>query len=538
MIRHLRTLRALVAAFIILSLAGAAAASPPPRYLLLHIDAVAGVDFDAALAAGSLPNVARAFADGSTVRALTLFPASTPVIYPRMHTGCANDGPGAVGFGGFDRACNRPIAELDGFAAMLGQLPRRAVSNLLHGVPGLDGLGALAMRNLPDLLDRYRVVEFFWFSTDAYGHLEGREAHLRSLERFDAALGEVWPRLDLDGLNVILYADHGMSFADSAIDIAPILHERVGDRLRHEKYPNVYLHDPAAAPAVAFDLTRPGGLDYALYRVDGCRAHGYVDGGFVRFEAEGEGIRYLADGDPLGYAALGYGGEALSDDVWLAMTHDARYPAAPPNLFRYLQHPGAGDVAAGLNPPRFPWTPRVLHGNHAGFVDTDLMVSVWVRGPDVAAIAERDVVWLHTLYRDLPDLDFGVEPSRERHTFEVRLRTDDLSPSVELRLSPTYRWRLGAEVDPDRLQLWSEHDLPSTYLVRWWVGVGVVLEGGTVGPVTRAELEIDVGDLRLSALGCVEATGWTVRLRAGVRLTDGLRVSWSSPGSVGIGVEW
>jgi hypothetical protein len=514
------------------SIVGAAAA---PRFLIFHIDAVAAVDFDDALAAGSLPNVERAFADGFTLRALTLFPASTPVIYPRLHSGCANDGPGLIGFGGYDRDAGCEVAELDGFLAMVAALPRRAVSNLLHGVPGLDGLAAVAMRNLPDLLERYRVVEFFWFSTDAYGHLDGRDAHLRSLERFDAALGEVWPSLDTDGLNLILYADHGMSFEADAVDADPILRARVGGRLLHAKYPNLYLADPADAAAVADDLSRPGGLDYAFFRAGPGAVHGYVDGAFVRLEAAVPGIRYLADGDPLGYGPLGYAGEALTPDAWLDLTFDTRYPAAPANVFRYLQHPDAGDVVAGFNPPRIPWTPRVQEGNHAGFVDTDLVVRVWARGPDVAPLAGRDAIWLHTLYRDLPALTFGAPPDRERHTLQVWLGSD---PGAQLRLSPAYRWRLAAEAAPERLLLWSEHDLLSTYLTRWWVGGGMGFDGGTPQPFARAEVELDVGDLRLALVGDAGPAGWTVGWRATLRLADGLRLAWSSSRGAGFAVEW
>jgi len=527
-----------IVVILLAALGSVVVAASGPRFLIFHIDAVAAVDFDGALAVGCLPNVERAFADGFSLRALTLFPASTPVIYPRLHTCGANDGPGLIGFGGYDRDAGCKVAELDGFLAMVATLPRRAVTNLLHGVPGLDGLAAVAMRNLPDLLERYRVVEFFWFSTDAYGHLEGRDAHLCSLERFDAALGEVWPSLDTEGLNLILYADHGMSFEVDAVDEDPILRERVGGRLLHAKYPNLYLHDPADAAAVAYDLSRPGGLDYAFFRAGPGAVHGYVDGAFVRLEAVGPGIRYLADGDPLGYAPLGYAGEALTPDEWLDLTFDTRYPAAPANVFRYLQHPDVGDLVAGFNLPRIPWTPRVQEGNHAGFADTDLVVRVWARGPDVAPLAGRDPIWLQTLYRDLPALTFGELPERERHTLEVWLGSDERTPGALWRLSPAYRWRLAAEAVPDQLQLWSEHDLLSTYLTRWWVGGGMAFDGGTPQPFARAEVEIDVGDLRLALVGSAGPEGWAVGWRASLRLTEGLRLAWSSTCGPGFAVEW
>jgi hypothetical protein len=205
---------------------------------------------------------------------------------------------------------------------------------VLHGVPGLDGLGCLAMQNLPELLERHRVVEFIWFASDSVGHLMGAEAQARSLQRFDAALAAVWPRLRPADLNVIVYGDHGLTFTTETVDLDEVLRDRLGDGLRHVSYPNLYLREPAAAAARAFDLTRAGGLDFAFYRVDAGCVEGYVDGGLVRFESEGDAIRYISPEDPLGYGVLGYAGEALGSDAWLALTIGSRYPATPVNLFR------------------------------------------------------------------------------------------------------------------------------------------------------------------------------------------------------------
>ena len=519
-------------------MASSAKATAPPRFLIIHFDAVSTAAFDGALQRGQLPNVDRIFADGARLTALTLFPASTPMIYTRLHSGGCNADPGPIGFGGLDPITDVPLNDVQVFLDLLDRLPRLARTNFLHGIPGLDGLAALAMQNLPELLDRYGVIEFFWFATDAYGHLLGEAAHEGSMARFDAALGAVWPRLEGGNLNVILYGDHGLTFTDETVDLHAVFEERLPGQLRHWCYPNVYLNDPGEAPSLAYALTRPGGIDFAFYRIDERRVEGYVDGAFVAFEADGDGFRYLSEGDPLGYEALGYAGETLTADAWLALTIGAHYPATPVNLFRYLQHPDVGDLVGGLNPPRIPLTSRANQGNHAGLIDTDLVVPVLVRGPDVAPLAERDPLWLHTLYRDLPELTFGIDPERERHTFEAWLQLDDLAPGARLRLSPAYRWRLGVEAVPERLQLWTEYDVFSSYLTRWWLGAGLAVDDGALRPLARAELQLDLAEAQFSLAGGFDGTGWTVNLGVGLRLTDDLRLSWQGPTGVGMAITW
>ena len=518
---------------------GAVGAGEPPRFLIFHVDAVAAVDLDRLIADGRLPNVALAFEGGSAHEALSLFYAATPVIYPRMHDRAELSALGGIGFGGYDRETDRVVGDLVGFLSLVATVPRRAATSFLHGVPYLDGLAGLAMQNLPDLLERYRVVEFFWFSSDAMGHLYGAEAHAASLERFDAHLGRLLPRLDLDGLNLILYTDHGLTFTDHTVDVGAILEREVADDLIYYKYPNVYLREPSAAPALASRLTRSGDLDFAFYRVEGGAVEGYVYGAFVRIEVDGDGIRYLTEGrDPFGYDALGYAGESLTQDAWVALTIGERYPAAPPNVSQYLQNRDVGDLVVGLNPPRIPLG-MLTHGGHSGLVDTDLVVKVLARGPQVEPLRDRGVAWLRDLYRDLPDIPFGYEPERELHAIELRYRLDDLAPSVRLSLSPAYRTRWTMDVAPTEWAVWSEHDVFASYLARWWFGVGV--GGGAAEaaqPLARFALPFDVGDARLDAEAFVRPTGWAVRLGASFQLDASLRLIWEAPAGVGVGWAW
>ena len=105
--------------------------------------------------------------------ALSLFYAATPVIYPRLHDRAELSVLGGIGFAGYDRETDTVVGDLAGFLSLVAAVPRRAATSFLHGIPFLDGLAGLAMQNLPDLLERYRVVEFFWVSSDAMGHLYG-----------------------------------------------------------------------------------------------------------------------------------------------------------------------------------------------------------------------------------------------------------------------------------------------------------------------------------------------------------------------------
>lgn len=534
-----RRLRFAVAMLAIATL-GVAFADAEARFLVFHVDAVPAADFERAFEEGRLPNVTRAFAGGTYRRALTLFPASTPMIYPRLHSGHSNAEGDAIGFGGFDRACERPVGELEVLLGLIDTFPRRAVTTLLYGVPGLDACASLAMQNVPALLERYAVVEFLWFSTDTYGHLFGADAHARSLERFDAALGSLLPRLDLEQTNLVLYGDHGLTFCDDTVDLDALYEARVGADLRHVAYPNLYLHDAADAGRVARALAAPGGVDYAFHRSGADRVEGYVDGRWVAFVAEGEAIAYRSDGDPLGYAALGYDGAALTPDAWLALTVDARFPATPANLYRYLQHPGVGDVVAGVNPPRIPQTVRANRGNHAGIVATDLLVPVLVRGAAFDHLADERPIWLHTLFEGVEAVTAPVRPPREAHVFGVTWCLEEASATAQLAWSPEERRRLAFDIDRDGWRAWADVDVASTYLTRWWLGAGVAYEasGAVIQPMVCARMELDLADARVSVQGTYAPDGWTVGVGLSLRVVEGLRVAWRAPATIGIALEW
>ncbi|GAF88149.1 unnamed protein product, partial [marine sediment metagenome] len=110
----------------------------------------------------------------------------------------------------------------------------------------------LPLLNVPELLETYGVIEFYWLATDALGHLMGPKLYEASIRRFDRYFGNLVKKLNLDEVNLILYCDHGMSFgrfinADQGKEIERI----AGDDLEVFIHPNVYLKDPDKKDKVA-----------------------------------------------------------------------------------------------------------------------------------------------------------------------------------------------------------------------------------------------------------------------------------------------
>ena len=519
----------------------ALASSPRPQFVIVHLDAVAAVDLDRLMAEGRLPNLARIFADGLAFDAVTTFLPATPVIYSRLHDR-ADDFPlRGIGFGGLDRDSDRIVARPEIVMRLLATFPRRAVTATLHGATDLDAFAGLAMLNLPDLLQRYGTVELFWFSSDLAGHLFGIEGHEASLRRFDAHFGRALERLDLETVNVVLYTDHGMTLSTETFDVDALVAARLGEELRYFSYPNVYLHDAARAAELAQRVIEDEGLDFAFYRAGDAVVEGYLDGGALRFEQQGDTIRYLAEGDPLGYAAWGYEGEWLTRDEWVALTVRAHYPATPVVIVDYLEERHAGDLVVGINPPRNPHhNPYVSFstGSHWGLIQTDLAVKVLARGPDVEPLREQGLGRLQDLHARLPALTFGRQPERELHQIELRWHFDEAQPSTRVRLSPTYRARLGLDLTPDRGAAWAEYDVFSTYLMRWWLGAGATLDADGVQPMARVEVVFDVAETRLRFEASVRPDGWQLGVGASYRVAPGFRLALDAPLGVGASYEW
>ena len=491
--------RAITVSLLVIVAFGASNAQESDRYLIIHIDAISYETYERALAEGRLPTFERIFALGVTRRALTLFPGSTPVIYSRLRTGEANDTGVAIGIGGWwDRENDGVYPELRVRSELVASAPRRAQTGFAYGWVAFT-LAELSVMNLPALLERYRVVEFFWFATDTIGHLEGIDAQITWLSRLDAAIARILPHLDLDGLNLIIYSDHGMSAVDEPVDVSQAIDDTLGGTVKYASYPNIYLHDTSQAAEAARRLGEGALLDFVVYRDDPGTVAGYLYGSYFEVHEHDGAYAYTSDEDPFDYAALGYDGAPLDADEWLALTVEHPYPGAIPNLYRYAQHPNAGELVFGLNPPRFPASFPLYEAHHYGIADTDLLVPVWVRGPDLEHLMRDDPLWLHELMQGIEPA--WLEPVFTREEHRIGVAFDPRTPEVQLhaQYSPGYRWRINAEASTSgRINGSVDYDVFSDYLFRLWLGVDLTLEQGVVTPGLRAAFDIDLGGLRIT----------------------------------------
>ncbi|MGE5507544.1 MAG: hypothetical protein ACM3RP_03495 [Chitinophagales bacterium] len=527
----------------LLTAAGAAMASPhgEPRFLLLHLDGIPASLLQRELDAGRLPNLSHAFAGGGCLRALSLWPGGTEMIYPRLKggTGPANGLP--VAWTSWDREKSKPFGKVNIFFRLAGALPREARYQLLEGFGRGDLTAGLAMQNLPDLLKTRRVAEFFWFATDGAAHLAGEKALLASLRHFDWWFGKALARLDLSNLNLILYCDHGMVFSRNSISVPAALQRALGDQTLYYSYPNVYLRDPGQSGRAAEVLAREPEIDFAFFREGSGRVRGFCKQGTLEFVAEGDGLRYDWQGagpDPFGYAQAGYRGEALSDEEWLKRTAALPFPAVPVQIGRFMANPFAGDVVVVVDPPRRDWTFACPEAGHQGLTADDLLVSVFFTGPDVEPLHGLDTLWLHTLYQRLPALDLSNQrPARE----EDRLALFAGPGEAEAELSPAYRWRAWAAAPLTGFSggaLLLEHDVFRTYLGGIWLGAGLIQ--GRPGAALDWALDLKAGPVRAQYRevrlppGQEARRNWTF----GYDLTGGLTLEVRSGGRCGLALRW
>lgn len=441
------------------------------KFLIIHLDAISSVDFFRELEAGSLPNIAGVFADGQQVRyGLTLYPGGTEIIYPRLKAGLDNSTHHSVGWGYLDRDTGRKIGDIPIFLDMFSGFTRHNRHQFLLGIPGFHHLAGLSLLNLERLWETHDVVEFFWFNTDVMGHLSGNKAHLTSLKTFDYYLGMLHRSGKLDGANIVLYSDHGMTTEN--IQVVPhhkLIPAVLGDQLLHFAYPNVYLKDPSQRYSLAQELVTTTELDLTLVSLGQERIRGYFSGGYFEITRQGPKYKYQYwEQDYFGYDALGYSGEFLSKEDWLRLTKDHLYPAVPPNLFGYLNNPYVGDIVTVLNTPKIPYAIRAQKGNHAGLKNTDLLVPLLYAGPAFAEMEPFEEFWLHELYTEnLPMIDFAQKPDRENYSISLAYPL-----ASQVVLSPGYRWRLGLDLSLDKIEPWVQYDIYRSFLSRVWLGAG------------------------------------------------------------------
>lgn len=552
-------------------------------YLIFHLDGVSSETFFEELRAGHLPNIEAAFAGGACIEdALSLFPGGTEMIYPRLKNGHESKDNYQVAWRAYDRRSGEVIGRLQVIPELFSHLPRISRSQWSYGAPGVEAFGGWALQNVPRLLRDYEFLEFFWFATDSWGHWFGEEAQKASMRRFDRYLGDALRRLGDKPVNLVLYADHGMSFSTETVDLETAVDLALGGSARFYFYPNVYLNASADVARAAQALAARPEIDFAFYRLDEHTVAGCHKEGTMFFEETDAGIRYSTEGpDPLGYDRLGYKGEPLSDDEWLRLTCRSRFPAVPANVYRYMLNALAGDVVIVVNPPKRPRDLVSHHGSHAGLTATDLLVPVLLKGPDIDPLRISGPFWLHRLYRDVLQVNPALETGPSREDCHVRIAVTMLeSPdsrgataaggmggaaqgqsgqtsrpasvlkpsqafscpvSFSLSLSLAPRRRLTAMTLPGGWSSFFEYDVHRSFIMTAWAGFGMRgTPGAGLSPVASMRLSLFVNELSLETLALCsprDACDY-FQVRVSYELRPGLTLDWTAPGTIGVSFHW
>ncbi len=532
-----------------------------PQFLIVHLDAVSAEDFFRELDRGSIPNIERVFAtEGHIFKAMALFPGGTEVTVPRMKTGEGIAGEGPSGWGYYDFERERMVSKPEVALEYAPSVSRRARGNFTNVLPLVDRTAIFSIMNVPQLLERYRVVEFFWFSTDFYGHYFGAENHLASIKRFDSLFGRLVDQLDLDKINIILYVDHGMTFGESeTLHYSEAVEEVAGEYLIGERYPNIYLEEGAPRREIAERLSAVEGIDLAFVREKEGVVKGYHEKGKLFFSERDGKISYSFTGeDILGYYKMGYEGEYLDDDSWLKQTLSAKYPAVPPLLYHYFNNPRTGEIVTVINHPYIFANPLLFKlpvdwieeqigfslvmgkGSHAGLRHTDLLVPAMVRGPQLKHLYDVEVMWLHDIFSSIPELDFnGYEPDREEHRVSSWTGGDLENVSFVGSFSPAYRYNISIQRNPGTTLGWAERDMFSTHSLRFWLGGGLAFKD-EANPtwLVLPRLEFNIGNLGIEGNFPITPADISSKWSISYRIWEGLHLEWHFGQSLGIGYRF
>lgn len=520
-----------------------------PSFILIHLDAISFADFQRELEAGNLPNIERVFTGGGSVlKGLSTFPGGTQMIVPRMKTGTSNEFGEPVGWGIYDESTGEMTDKPDVFLQFAPAVERRARGCFVNILPPLEVQAWLSLYNLPRYLDTYNVLEFYWFTTDFYGHYLGERLHNASIRRFDFFFGQMVDQIDLDTVNVLIYGDHGMTFTGvERVPYERIVEELLEGKMLGSRYPHVFLSEGVEPSEVAHILAEHDEICLAFYNEPHGQVIGYHSEGTIMLHRCEEGrIRYAYTGkDYFGYYDEGYDGEYLDAQEWLDTTLHTTYPGAPPNIYGLLSNPSSGQVVSILNPPRifadelatmFPIN-KIGGFNHSGLADTDLLVPVLLRGPELEHLYDRESIWLHELYGSIPDLGFeDIEPSREQHGVQLGMAVGDvIGPSLSLSFSPAYRWQTLLQYRQGEITGGVAYDLYSSYLLRLWLEAGLSYGNGGVKGHILPQLTFSIGSFDIGFKPGLWQRDNEFRVQYGI---GDWTLWWQMPGELGLGFAW
>jgi hypothetical protein len=520
-----------------------------PKFLIIHLDALSSPNFYQYMEEGHFPNLKAIFQDGDghiIPYGLALFPGGTETTVPHLREG-VNNSTGGVGWGYYDREKEKVMPKYVTFFDMFSHIPRRAKAGFIYGVPYLDILNIFPLMNIPDLLDTYDVLQFFWFATDSLGHYFGEKPYLASYKKFDSYMDRLIKRLDMDEVNLIIYSDHGMSFGrfiDSPQEKE--IKRIIGDGLKVYIHPNVYLDNPSEKDFWAQKITLESEIDFAFFQEDANKVVGYTDYGKIIFAGDGKGkIRYIYEGeDVFDYYTDGYRGEWLDVNEWLSLTKKSNYPGVPPNVYNLLMNEKAGDIVIVINPPKIPIFDLRYPANHAGLTKTDLLVPIFLKGKELEHLYDTEEIWLHDLFNRIPTLDLNDnKPDREKHSFSYwgNLK-DSQHPGFELSLSPAYRWNVALRYEDELYNGRFEYDFYSSYVIRLWIGAGLEYQAKDYDPFLHTRLQMDFNKIRFNygiQSHLFDLKDWKENKKEIVyKVNKRLSFNWQIPNRIGFSLYW
>ena len=478
-------------------------ANDGPKLILIHLDAMSAEYFLEELDAGNLPNLRDYFDKGRVDYTITYFPSKTPAIVSSLRVGNSVRDINLPGWEWILDTAEDTVVKTSGtFVRMLLTKSRISRTNIIYGLPMFHKLAGLSMQNTVYYLNDYNVLEFYWYNIDTQGHFNGEQAYRSEMATFDYHFGRLIQRMDED-INIIVYADHGITFGEG-VEISSDIKELLGDEKKLYSYPTLFIKNPDRIDEIAKQLIEETPIDFTFYELSTDVIKGYHRDSIIYFirDSEDRTVRYEYHGvDVLGYDVVGYGGEPLSIDDWLRLTHHTDYPMAPVNIFLHLKNAVSGDIITLFEKNKFVKTAYARMGNHGGFTHQDMTVPLFLKGPDVDHIAEQEFFWLPDLFNSFIDVNFKQSPLRERNYIGTRYDFRKKRMVNEFSLSPKYRVHYGVSVynpnynqirHSDRIDIWGKGDLFRSYLSRFWVGGGVEYKDSDWNPFLMLNYDIHI----------------------------------------------
>lgn len=533
--------------------AGVAATASPETgrsqspYLVIHLDAVSSATFFELYDSGCLANIEGAFRNGKVVRqAVSPFCPGTETLYPRIANGNGRFDSCPTAWEYIDRTTGSHTTHAETVVDLFSSLPRYALTQAIHALPGLEWLSGWGLLNVGRLLRDYHVVQFFWFATDVRGHMFGKRSQQASVMQLDHFIGNLMRQMAGEQFNLVIYSDHGMSDFQRIVDPDRAMAEAAAGDALLCYYPNLYLRDPAHAERIASELAGGDEIDFAFYRSGSEQLVGVHAGGRILFSMSSAGIAYRFEGkDPFGYSDLGYTGEPLSDQSWLDLTADAIYPAVPVQIFRYMDSPLSGDVVVVVDPPKGLLAPCCPAGCHTGLTDSAVTVPVLLVGPDIDCMAIDDHFWLHTLYRDVLRIDPRQLSAVDREPHYVTAA----SRSISLAVSPARQRYVRADVSDGGWDVVAEASVMRTFNLRAWIGAGIAarqtLENtaaktaeSRIQAALSARAELFLGPLVFEWQNTLTSAERSSRVSIRYEFKGGSLIEWVHPSQLRVGLMW